>query len=192
VAGVPQSYLYFAFDTRVDFLAFGGLLAAAWRAPFATDVGQAPRRSWLPLVTAVAIAVVTCLIEPRLGYAASYPMRALLIAVLVAQLLRLRGRGIWRVLDHRAVRQVGALSYSLYLYHMLIWPLVASTVHDDSVGVVVWGSAALLLASLSYYLVERPVLAWRDRRYPREGARVESHLVLGAGRTFSPVGHLPA
>lgn len=192
VAGASQTYLYFAFDTRADFLAMGAFLATTWRAPSSARPLSSERlRFWLPLLTAAAIVTVSMVIEPRLGYAASYPMRAVLIAILLAQLLQLGGRGVWGLLDHPVVRWVGALSYSLYLYHLLVWPLVASTFDDGFGRLMVWGAAASVLASLSYYLVERPVLAWRDRRYPRT-PRVEASMVVGAEGISSSVRHLPA
>lgn len=76
----------------------------------------------------------------------------------------------WRVLD-RVIAWIAVISYSLYLYHVMVmlrmsreigaatsWSMLAS-------NALLYVSASLALAALSYYFVEKPVLAWRDRRF---------------------------
>jgi len=61
---------------------------------------------------------------------------------------------------------VGTISYPMYLWHMwggaLGVQLASGEVERFLLGVIV----CVLLASISYYFVERPVLRWRDRRFP--------------------------
>lgn len=82
----------------------------------------------------------------------------------------------WRVLD-RVIAWIAVISYSLYLYHVMVmlritrdigaatsWPMLAG-------NALIYIVASFGLAAISYYFVEKPVLAWRDRRFrDRTGA----------------------
>jgi peptidoglycan/LPS O-acetylase OafA/YrhL len=101
--------------------------------------------------------------------AVSYPLEGVLIALLIHHLLAAR----WRLLDHPVMRQLGALSYSLYLYHLLASNLAGRVWHDPWRVSVVGTIIALLLAWASYHWIEQPILRWRDRRFPaRDPVRV--------------------
>ncbi|MBM4381663.1 MAG: hypothetical protein FJ086_20540 [Deltaproteobacteria bacterium] len=88
-------------------------------------------------------------------------VHGVLSAALLAGTLWMAGP-VRRVLASGAARWLGALSYSLYLWQQ---PLLVT--REPS-----WGWArelpwalglTLALGALSYFLVERPVLRWRDR-----------------------------
>lgn len=75
----------------------------------------------------------------------------------------------------RAADYGARLSYALYLAHMPVFHLImhfsGSTPPGDPSGavarwVVFWGGS-ILVAALVERFVERPILAWRDRRIPR-------------------------
>lgn len=96
------------------------------------------------------------------------------------------GSGIYRGLGWGPLRWLGKLSYSWYLWH---WPLLAlgrawrlgerDLVADALLG----GALALLLAWLTYHLIEQPI---RQRR-PWGFARTRSSLWLGAGMSLTVV-----
>lgn len=107
------------------------------------------------------------LIPAQLGYTAF----AVLIVLPVIFGFR-PGSVLGRALTAPAVVYVGAVSYGIYLWHNQL----VSFVHDDWLGsaghrdvllvVVVVFAASLAIASVSWFLLERPLLGWSRRRGP--------------------------
>lgn len=98
----------------------------------------------------------------------AYPGWRALIPTLGAALI-LAGEDSWfnrAVLSLPAVRWIGRISYSLYLWH---WPLLsfARVVYPKIGNVAIIGLVLLgvLLAYLTYVLVEMPVRRWKPRSY---------------------------
>lgn len=74
----------------------------------------------------------------------------------------------WHLFD-RVVVWIAFISYSLYLYHVMVMLRLSREI-GPAMSWGMLGTNALLyivgafgLAALSYYFVEKPVLAWRDR-----------------------------
>jgi peptidoglycan/LPS O-acetylase OafA/YrhL len=102
---------------------------------------------------------------PRGGWL-SMSLRNVLLASIVLAVVTDPGRLARALLESRPLRWVGRLSYSLYLWQQLFtyWWKVG----DDWFGRFPANLAgALLVSAASYYLVERPILAWRDRAIDR-------------------------
>ncbi len=151
------SWAYFSLPTRAWELAVGGLIAltaTAWRhlpGPSAAVVG------WGGL----ALIVVTC---TQIGEETPYPGTAALLPVLGTALVIGAGcatteLGVGRVLSKPAMRAIGRLSYSWYLWH---WPvlLLAPALVGQPLGLA--GRLAMVvvsfvLAILTLHLVENPV-----------------------------------
>ncbi|HET8624049.1 MAG TPA: acyltransferase [Gemmatimonadales bacterium] len=181
VIGASQGYLYFAFDTRADFLAAGAMLGLAWDTGWFQDRrARIAPRAWSPLLTGAGLIVVGGIADPALGHAVSFPVKVALTALFLAQLLVLGGRGVWTILDTSTMRWLGALSYSLYLYHLLAWPY-AATIRGTVGRIVFWLVTALAAAAASYYAVERPMLRIRDRVFPTRSAGAGPAATAGAG-----------
>jgi len=151
------SWAYFSLPTRAWELAVGGLIAltaTAWRhlpGPSAAVVG------WGGL----ALIVVTC---TQIGEETPYPGTTALLPVLGTALVIGAGcatteLGVGRVLSKPAMRAIGRLSYSWYLWH---WPvlLLAPALVGQPLGLA--GRLAMVvvsfvLAILTLHLVENPV-----------------------------------
>jgi len=165
-AGAGQHYVYNALDTRLDNLAVGCFLAVVATSPAAGRVtGVLARYTWAPLVTAALVLVSRKTLGGSWHYSLGFTVDAVLFGLLIAQLLRLHATRAWRWLDHPLLRWLGALSYPMYLWH--VWGLAAAG-HLPLPG----GLPARLLAGIaltvglaatSYYLLERPILALRER-----------------------------
>jgi len=150
---------YFVTTTRAWELAAGGLLALAAERLARLPVLVRGLAGGAGLALIVAAAVL-------LGPSTPFPGLAALVPVLGALLVIFSGlgdgRGAVRVLSLPVMQDVGALSYSLYLWH---WPLlvVAAARWGDvegrlstSLGVLV-ALASMVPAWLSYRAVERPI-----------------------------------
>lgn len=80
-----------------------------------------------------------------------------------------------RALSSRALGGIGIISYPLYLWHY--WGAWASftfapSVLPDAVRIPYAIGLTTLFACASYFLVERPVMRWRDRVAKRAGPRL--------------------
>jgi len=91
---------------------------------------------------------------PHLVEALAHPVIGLLIAVAFLRLARV---GRVRVLEAKPLAALGVISYSLYLWHLPVLMLVRRIGHAGAhLGAGV--AAALVVATASYFAVERPFL----------------------------------
>ncbi len=172
-AHVDASYVYNAFDTRLDNLAIGCLLALA--VDYERVVAAATmvaKRSWFPIVVLALLLTSRLALPDAYHYSIGFTVDALLVAVLIAQLLQLYRTCLWGWLEWPAVRYLGTISYPIYLYHQ--WGAsVGRRIAGDgrlvefAVGVL----ATILLATGSYYVIERPFLKLKARYAPEMRAK---------------------
>ena len=108
----------------------------------------------------------------------AFPMPAALAPTLGAALVIAYGEGtlVGRVLSLGALRYIGKISYSTYLWH---WPLIAfwrieTGIELDLLETVGLTAVSLAAGALSYHFVEWPVMA-------RFRTRGSSWTILGAG-----------
>jgi peptidoglycan/LPS O-acetylase OafA/YrhL len=169
VLHVNQGYIYEAFDTRADHLLIGCLLAVMLRA------GWFPRfwnwisvRSWAALIIAALLATSSAL-ESIYGavYRDSVASIAnpLLVAVWITQLIALRSSPLWSWTSWKWVRYLGRISYSIYLYQQLLVDSAKNVLTHQRVEVQLVATVVLitLIASASYYFIERPFLRLKTR-----------------------------
>lgn len=175
-AHIDPSYVYNAFDTRLDNLAVGCLLALA--VDYDTVVAAARRvakRSWFPIVTLALLLTSRIATPESYHYSIGFTVDALLVATLIVQLLQLYRTRLWSWLEWPAVRYLGAISYPIYLYHQWgasVGRRVVGDAHafEFAAGVV----ATVVLASGSYYVIERPFLRLKARYAPETRANASS------------------
>jgi peptidoglycan/LPS O-acetylase OafA/YrhL len=162
-----EDRLFFGLDARSDGLLAGCLLAlllAGRRIP-----------PWAGLAGVLAAAAVALVAWRPFGWAGRNEGGLLVVnlaaALVLLSLLAPSGRSLAALLECRPLVWIGKISYGLYLWH---WPL-NSLLQDARVplspaGLVLRIAAAFLLASGSYYLLERPFLRLRRRSVPGAGA----------------------
>jgi peptidoglycan/LPS O-acetylase OafA/YrhL len=155
-------------DLRCSGLLTGGGLAM-WRVhPVGRATFERLRTRLGPTVFALAVAIIglsvlTATLPQRglLGFART-PVVDVAIAAMLAAVTTNPGRMMDRFLNASAVRYVGRLSYSLYLWQQLFLE------GPDGVWFVrlpLSIALAFAAAIASMVLLEKPVLAWRDRRW---------------------------
>jgi peptidoglycan/LPS O-acetylase OafA/YrhL len=103
------------------------------------------------------------------------PMVAVSIALLVYSLREPTWE--WRWLCSDVLVWLGHVSFGIYLWHfqvmrvmVLVWPDLWSTPSMSLLALVISLPATLAMAALSYYCVERPLMAWGKRRFGTMGA----------------------
>ena len=161
---VSPLYLYSAFDTRMDSLATGCLLATSIRTKAAARFARVvcAHRS-LPAITFGLIALSMAIPSLIRGFAYwnvwGVTVESVLSAVLIVQMVVLGDGFPWAWIKWRWVRLIGAVSYSWYLYNA-IGP---DAINHSFLGHTFLRAPAGLLAGLilacgSYYIVEKPFL----------------------------------
>ena len=127
---------------------------------------------WTGCLQFSALALLAMLLfAPSLGisaYVATYTCASIFTAILILCLLTLSRTVVHRILGLPVLVWIGKISYSLYLFHVPVFVLMAGH-HSTLARFGAWPtySAALaltfVLATLSYYLVELRFLRVKDR-----------------------------
>ncbi|MFT4120119.1 acyltransferase family protein [Bradyrhizobium sp.] len=110
-------------------------------------------------------------VESKLLSSILLTTQALLIAICVAVSATAKSGIVFRTLNHPAIVQIGLLSYSLYVWHMIFLahfigpPLAALPIYDWRL----WWIPSLIVAIISFHLFETPILKLKKRfeRMPR-------------------------
>lgn len=168
---VWQGYFYEAFDTRMDHLLIGCLLALLL-------FHFRGHRAWnliceRPMLTLFMIGLLLLSVAAEIYWADLYRdtwgfiVNPVLCALLIPQLISLRGSTLVRWLDMPLVQYLGTISYSLYLYQQIVLEPVRKAVRFTPFPVQVAVSICVLIAvaSGSYYLIEKPFLRLKQKRF---------------------------
>ena len=167
---LPQSYLYASFETRADALLLGCALAIAVARP---EIANRLQRfvghwsaGWLALASTIGIASLAAAIgTTAFRDTIVWLVLPLVLGVLLLHVVATPTSALSRVLDLAPVRYVGRISYGMYLYQQIL----SSPVHHLTEGLpyVVQLSfmyaLTVLFATLSFFVVERPFLRWKER-----------------------------
>ena len=166
--GTDPSRLYYGTDTRALALLTGAMLAACLPLPKSPSLVR-PRISvvrWWSLVGALALSGLIYIFlivggQDRVLYRGGFLGVAVVVAILLAALVKAPRGPIARLLSLPPLVHLGRISYGLYLWH---WPVIlfATAARTGLHGGNLLAFrlvASLTLAELSYGLVERPILS---------------------------------
>jgi peptidoglycan/LPS O-acetylase OafA/YrhL len=161
--GVTWIYLYNAFDTRVDALMLGSLLAVLVREEkTARCLTWSLHRKWFALAPILLLTIITAI--DRLGFSTprrelvAYMVEPLIIAFMLLQFI-FWGYKDWSWFQSPLVRFIARISYSLYLYHIPIW-MFTDYLHRGRRWSI---PLTFAVSTASYLFIERPFMHWRDR-----------------------------
>ena len=166
---VSWDYAYNAFDTRADALMIGCWLAlAVFRPKGLRSILWWLSNKWLVLIPVVALVGINALdVHGKIGSSLQvleFTIDPVLIAILLLQWMYWGSLG-WSFLEHPAIKFIARISYSLYLYHQVAHVLLPDyLVHVHHGRNAIIAITFLLMATGSYYGIERPFLTMRDRR----------------------------
>ena len=166
---VHDKWLNFAFDSRMDHILTGCLLAVLLkRGVLARYWNFLAVRTWASMVTlGLIILSIALRFQYNLAYkyAVGFVVDPLLTTILLVQVIAMGKTWLWRWLNWRVFRFLGQISYAMFLYHMLANKLVISLFGQRSLWVRVPAVVALsaLLGAASFHLVERRFLRLKSR-----------------------------
>jgi peptidoglycan/LPS O-acetylase OafA/YrhL len=176
-AGAPSETVYEFTICRMDALAMGGAVAAAMAIPALRD-WLAARARWMMLAASAVFLVgagVTKLYRQTgfVAQTAGYSLLAAAFAIWVLA-IALDAGPAW--LRTPFLRIAGKYSYALYVFHFpldMVWRSIAKTkgygatsVAGDVVQAALLGAITLVLAMMSYRLIESPALRFKHRFEP--------------------------
>jgi peptidoglycan/LPS O-acetylase OafA/YrhL len=157
---LPQTYLDWAFETNACTLAAG-----CWLALYTMDGGKLwwlrfTRPRQLTILAGIALSSL-CLSLPATANSAAWavPLSALVMFLVVSIALQ---EGPQELLAHPLLRWIGAISYPLYLWHLWGLAIGERLPLPHWLQLLAALAACVILASASYYLLELPILRWRD------------------------------
>ncbi len=162
-------WLNYTFDCRIDHLLVGCLLAVVLkRGSLERAWAFATARVWFSLVPfGLIIASIALGFRFHLPYriAIGFVVDPLLTAVLIVQVIAFGHSWLWGWLNSRVVRYIGRVSYSMYLFHVFTNGLVSRVLGQQPRWIVVLSAIglAVLLGSISYYMVELNFLRLKSR-----------------------------
>ncbi len=169
---LPVGYLRYSFDSRLDNILYGCALALALHlVRLEPLLVIADRIKIMPYVIAVGLLVAAWYeqgMSDQLYYIVGLPAASLLIAVALVQVVYVGGRPGWTWIDNPVLRFLGAISYSLYLYHLTVMAMVEHFLPQLQLR---WAFPLMFLLSLavaylSYKLVEQPFLGLKNHFIP--------------------------
>jgi peptidoglycan/LPS O-acetylase OafA/YrhL len=148
-----------ATDTRIDSILFGCIMALAFNPMFEHD--KLPSTHWSVVGGCVLIASLL-FHNPFYRFTFHYTLQGMaLVPIFVAAICH--GDTWFRWLNLRWVRYLGTLTYSLYLIHDSAIHLLLLHIHSRLLVTFMALLASLAFAILMNLLVERPLIAWRQR-----------------------------
>jgi peptidoglycan/LPS O-acetylase OafA/YrhL len=166
---VSDRWLTFAFDSRVDHLLVGSLLAVLLkRGALMRFWNFLAARTWTSIISFGLIVLSIALafrFHLAYKYAVGFVMDPLLTAVFLVQVIAMGRTWLWGWLNWRVTRYLGQISYAMFLYHMLANKLVFHVLGDPSlwIRVPVVVAVSALLGAASFHLVERRFLRLKSR-----------------------------
>ena len=174
---VSAQRLNFSFDSHMDQIALGaaiailtaGHLVVAWAGRVLDVLGL------LALVVLVAVALHDSAVRQHPLDPDGYTQVTVLCVLVVVALVVAPSGRFGRLLSWAPLVHLGKLSYGLYLWNMLAVNVYAHTFGhkpaDGGWAVVPWLVVLVLVAELSYRVVEQPLRRrWAHRPEPQPGA----------------------
>ena len=163
--GFDPTRIYEGTDTRAFGLLIGAMLAMAWPSPDQRDAGRAPgKRTRLALDAVGAAGLVTIgVLLWRVGEYSTFAYRGGLVVLSVATAGVVAATAypasrVGRALGWRPLRWIGVRSYGIYLWHYPVIVMTSQPNVKPSLGLAALQIAAcVLLAALSWQLIEEPV-----------------------------------
>ncbi|HTL28425.1 MAG TPA: acyltransferase, partial [Tepidisphaeraceae bacterium] len=159
-----RGYIPIMLHTRIDALMFGCATALFYDHERFNRTYQWLCARRIPIIAVVFLFFVSPLIQMRLRglylLPIGYTIEGVCITLMMVWLIRNAQSPIGRIFNAAPVRHIGVLSYSLYLWQQ---PFFDHEQHWAITRFPLNIAYVMIVAHASYYLVERPFLALRQR-----------------------------
>lgn len=167
---VGNAWLNQTFDSRVDHLLVGCLLAVLLKQGILTRFWQVLTSSvWVSIVPlALTVASIALAFRHELLYkiGIGFVVDPLLTAILLVQVIAFGDSWLWGWLNWRPISYLGQISYGMFLYHMLSYKLVMEVFGSDPplwIRIPAVTAVAALFGAASFHLVEKKFLRLKTK-----------------------------
>ena len=157
--GVSPARTYYGFDTRADALLIG---CAAGMAVTWGLFREMSRLNALALALIVPFAISTDFASPIM-HAGGFTVLAAATALLLMNLVLKEKGTLHALLEAKPLVWVGRISYGLYLWHYPMFKWIKYVSAPWPVKLTLGLLATFGVASVSFYLMERPLLRFKNR-----------------------------
>jgi len=162
--GASWDRIYCGFDTNTDALFAGCVLALVDMSPAMLNF---MRRSWYIPSAVIAAFCILAVSEAHWMEVWGMTVFGLCAAWLVRMLSVSGANPLKTALESTPLRFLGRISYGVYLWHGLILWLLLFAHMPDRVIVLALAPLSVMVAILSYAVVEQPFLRMKVRRFSR-------------------------
>lgn len=188
-SGTSIERIYNGLDTRADALMVGCALGIFLSSGLANALDQNRLRRNL-----LFAAVLSCLCLVTVSYTADWRSQRMVYygyfavelstAILIWQILTSPRGGVRILFSPKWLVWIGSISYGLYLWHYPIYRVMRDLGFQTPAVVIIGPMLTLLVATLSSYFVERPILALK-KHFAREPANPSiQRTAFGSGETL--------
>ncbi len=188
--GIPLLYRYFAFEFRCDALMIGCYMAIKLK-----ELAQPPKWMLNPALGAGLVVLFPALMFPfknrllvdKVIAPFGYSIGAYASAVLIMQIVAYAPA----FLTNPVMNYLGSLSYSIYLYHVMLLDMTTHLMGQmNTVAVLaLYVGGTIAAASLSHHLIEKPFMKLRQRApLPEKTSSLDRLAVALGGPSRSPIG----
>lgn len=159
--GAGTTVLYYSTETRIDALLIGcaASMIFCWRL-IPDEFFRSRLFAWITftsIITTLLVYLSFSYSDPLLYYG-FISLFNLSIAIMILWLVTRDGTMIHKILGTAAMRWIGQISYSLYLWHYAVFEFAKKTFDSVPMQIVVGLVISVAVAAASYYLIERPFL----------------------------------
>ncbi|HLM59606.1 MAG TPA: acyltransferase, partial [Pyrinomonadaceae bacterium] len=148
--------VFYGFDTRADGLLIGCLLGlmASW--------GKLPPVRWFLALPAALTLLFAAVFVSWDSAVYAYGLSLINLSAALVLAFVLTSPPAW--LSNKVLVWIGTVSYGLYLWHNLVFVLIRERVTESPSGILVLGGLiSISCAAMSYYLLEKPCLKFKER-----------------------------
>lgn len=164
--GTNTDILYYSTDTRIDALLIGCIAAMIYSWQLLPKKVYASWQFTLITLTALATALLILFSFSHNDfslYCGTISVFSMTIAGLILWLIT-RERSIFKtLLELRPLRWLGQISYGLYLWHYAFYEFGKKTFASVPLQIIVGIGLALIVSTVSFYLIERPFLKLKSK-----------------------------
>jgi peptidoglycan/LPS O-acetylase OafA/YrhL len=166
---------YYGLDTRADSLMTGCCLAVILNARLISE-------TVLKLLQKILVVTAPAAVAGLLVFAVyargdhfmmdwGFTVVEVLAAIMILDIFVNRQSLVKKLLTMNWLVWIGSISYGLYLWHYPIYRALADAGYDAWIVFAVGSVLSFLVAALSYYSMEKPILAFKVRKFSQNQAQ---------------------
>jgi peptidoglycan/LPS O-acetylase OafA/YrhL len=172
LSGASVSRIYNGTDTVADQLLIGAVIAM-----LVTEAPEQLRRAatLAPVALVALVVLMFSQVSDTILFDGGATFVAVCAALVISALVLRTHEPLATMFSRRPVVFLGRISYGLYLWHYPLLLVIRDKVPNVILCGVIAAIASIITASASFWLIEAPVMRWRQRRV---GLPIEDNVAI--------------